>query len=153
MDRTWREEIANTDFSQMSFRQKLMAGGYTYQAITTRMQKKFQEKQKKVGYLEDVLFKEGCWTDEEKFALKNVELQIAKPYSWYRWSFMLISMMICVTSASSTKRSLPIRILPTLVIGPFYSYYNHTVGQYGVHRNIDKLLPILMRDEESNLAK
>lgn len=53
---------------------------------------------------------------------------------------MAVSMTLCLLSVLNTKRSLPARMLPPLVLMPFISTYNKHIGMYGVHRKIDEVL-------------
>jgi hypothetical protein len=92
-------------------------------------------------------------TDDERFIIKKVHMQVLKYYNQYRWTFMLFATMVCVTTAASPKRSMPLRIVPTLIIGPFLSLYNHHVGNFGIHRNIDSLFKTLLIDPESRLGQ
>ena len=58
-----------------------------------------------------------------------------------------------ITRALKFKKSMAARFLPTVVLTPFVVALNHAAGSWGVHRNIDGFLEILMKDKDSNLYK
>jgi hypothetical protein len=60
---------------------------------------------------------------------------------------MLFAFLFSVLAATNTKRPLVLRILPTVLCGPLISLNNHKVGNYGVHRNVDRLLLILQQSD------
>jgi len=141
-----------TDLEGKSFRQKVSSGAYTYQAVSRRILHRFQLNQKKVGYLEELINNKDI-TDDERFVVKKVHMQVLKYYNQYRWTFILLATMICVSTAANPKRSMPLRLMPTLIVGPFLSLYTHHVGNYGVHRNIDACFKTLLTDPESRLGQ
>lgn len=146
MDRSWREIDHDIDLENKTFRERLSSGAYTYQAISTRLLKRFQLNQRKVGFLEEVLNNSESYSDDEKLVVKKVHMQVLKHYNQYRWTFMLLATMVCVTTATNAKRAMALRLLPTLMIGPLVSLYHHNIGNLGVHRNIDELFKVLTKD-------
>ena len=49
-------------------------GGFSYQAVLRRMVKNFQQKQAKVGYLEQLINSQEERTEDEKLAIKKIHI-------------------------------------------------------------------------------
>ena len=71
-----------------------------------------------------------------------------RKYNAYRTPFFAGAMTICVLTAVNTSRSLAFRFLPVIVFAPFITLYNHHIGMYGVHREIDSVLELMAGDND-----
>lgn len=153
MDRTWRDQISDEEPTGKTFGERLRDGSYTYQAISKRFARRFRVNQAKVGYLEDLCNNKGDWTEDEQFAIKKAQMDVLKNYNMYRYTFLLVSLGIAVTAAANVRRSVPLRLMPTLMLGPLIGLHSHNVGNIGVHRNVDALFKPLLQNRESRLGK
>ena len=155
MDRTWRDgkegALAILNDPTLSRWQKLIHGGYSYQTITANMINNFEQNQVKLKFIEDLLERKNEFkSEDDKLLLKRTEMALIRKYNSYRVPFMAISMTVCLLAAFNSNRGLVFRFFPTIALMPFISLYNHHIGQYGVHKEIDSILD-LMADE--NLQK
>lgn len=82
-------------------------------------------------------------TEEDSLLLKKVEVHTMRLFNSYRVPFMAIMMTLCIGNVMNRRRSIPMRLVPCLVFIPFIGMYNHHVGIYGVHKNIDEVFDII----------
>ena len=55
-----------------------------------------------------------------------------------------MAMTLMVLSATSSKRGMVFRFMPTLVLMPFITLYNNNIGMYGVHKEIDSIYGVVL---------
>lgn len=106
MDQSWRDKVSDEDPKGKTFTENIKNGSYTYQAMSKRFARHFRLSQSKIGYVEDLINRKSELTDDERLAVKKVELNVLKIYNQYRLIFLLISLSICVRAAANTKRSI-----------------------------------------------
>jgi hypothetical protein len=83
---------------------------------------------------------EGGCDENEKLAVKRMQMNVIFHYNLNRVTFATGALLVCATTALNPKRSMPYRIMPTIILCPLVAGFMHTFGNYGIHRNIDKIL-------------
>ena len=153
MDRSWRDDPDTNGESvlnnpDLTFWQKLTNGAYTYQALSARFIKKFETTQIKVKFIEDIIEHKAEYSNEEdQLLIKRTELAIGKKYNNFRAPFMAAAATVCLLSLFNPKLGLVKRIIPVFIFMPLITFYNKNIGMYGVHRQIDDILELMLGDE------
>ena len=72
MDKSWRYNQQAVEVEGQTYLQTFKNGGYSYQAVLSRMVKNFKLNQEKVGYIEQVINSKDERTEEEKLVIKKL---------------------------------------------------------------------------------
>ena len=64
-----------------------------------------------------------------------------------RAPFMAAAATVCLLSLFNPKLGLVKRIIPVFIFMPLITFYNKNIGMYGVHRQIDDILELMLGDE------
>ena len=106
---------------------------------------------KKTEFIENLIAKQDEFeSEDDKLLLKRTQIAVIRKYNYWKIPFTGTSMAICVMVAMQKSRSLTYRFLPTIVMIPIVSFYHHSIGMYGVHKEIDQILELMAGNEKAS---
>ena len=90
--------------------------------------------------------------ERDRLILRMMEVKILNTFNMYRIPFIASSFTFCLLILFRSRKPLHLRLLPLFFFGTFASMYNYQIGQYGVYKNIDKLMAFMAEKEGSEVS-